>query len=279
VGHYILAIDGEDVTTADNIYRLLQHKDNAVVTITYSAVPSPEDLQTYRVRTIGSENRIKYREWVNRNRAHVERASGGSIGYVHIPDMGRTGLIEFAKVYFPHYYRKGFILDDRHNGGGFTADMIIDRLERRLWGITQPREGGQLRDPERVFHGHLAVLINEDTGSCGEYFAQAIKLKGLAKIIGMRTWGGAIGIEPHQPMVDNGTVTPPQFGLYGLDRTWLIEGHGVDPDLEIQNMPGDVLRGQDAQLDTAIEYLMQMIREDPKAIPPPPEYPDKSKKA
>jgi tricorn protease len=155
--------------------------------------------------------------------------------------------------------------------------MIIDRLERRLWGITQPREGKPLRDPERVFHGPWVVLINADTGSSGEMFAEAIKRKGMAKLIGVRTWGGSVGIEPHQRFVDEGVTTPPQFGLYGLDGTWLIEGHGVDPDIEVENMPGDVLHGKDAQLEAGIEYIMTQLRENPVELPPTPEYPKKNK--
>ncbi|MCP4594838.1 MAG: hypothetical protein GY842_29260 [bacterium] len=277
VGDYLIAIDGAEVTTADNPFAFLQTKANKVVTLTYNDQPVPDEAKKHRLRTLRGERSIRYREWVEHNRAYVDQASGGRIGYVHIPNMGAQGLIEFAKAFHPHYYKEGFILDDRYNGGGFTADMIIDRLERRLWGITQPREGGPMRDPERAFYGHYVALINEDTGSCGEFFAQALKLKGLALVIGMRTWGGAIGIEPHQNFMDGGVTTPPQFGLYGLERSWLIEGHGVDPDIEVQNTPADVLQGKDAQLDKAIEVLLEKIKTQPKIVPEVPAYPNKSK--
>jgi tricorn protease len=279
VGDYLIAIDGEEVTTADNPYEFLQHKADRIVALTYNDKPSPDDAETYRLKTVGSERTIRYREWVEKNRAYVERLTDGRVGYVHIPNMGEAGLIEFAKVWYPHYYKKAFIVDERYNGGGFTADMIIDRLERELWALTQPREGKPLRDPERCFHGPWVVLINEDSGSNGEFFAEAIKIKELAPVIGMRTWGGSIGIEPHQDLVDGGGVTPPQFGLYGLDGRWLIEGHGVEPDIEVQNMPGDVLRGQDAQLDAAIEYVLKELKKHPVELPGPPEYPDKSRPA
>ncbi len=276
-GDYLIAIDGEEVTTADNIYMFLQNKRGRAVALTYNDQPSADGAETYRVETIGSERGIRYREWVENNRAYVEKMTKGQVGYVHVPDFGQGGLIEFAKVWYPHYYKHGFVVDARYNGGGFTADMVIDRIERRIWGLTQPREGKPLRDPERVFFGPWAVLINEDTGSNGEMFAEAVKIKRMAPVIGMRTWGGSIGLEPHQQLIDGGAVTPPQFGLYGLNNRWLIEGIGVIPDMEVQNMPGDVLRGKDAQLDRAIEYLKGALEQRPVKLPGPPEYPNKDR--
>lgn len=279
VGHYLIAINGDEVRTTDNVYAHLQTQADRVVTLTYNDKPTAEDAKTYRARTLKSEQDIRYREWVERNRAYVEQATNGQVGYLHLPDMGKDGLIEFARAFYPQYYKKALVIDERYNGGGFVADMIIDRMERRLWALTQPREGGFLRNPERVFYGRYIVLVNEDTGSCGEYFARAIQIMKLAPVLGMRTWGGAVGIEPHQRLMDGGVTTPPQFGLYGLDGTWLIEGLGVVPDVEVQNMPGDVVRGVDTQLDTAIQHVMKTVEDNPMELPTPPAYPDKSKDA
>ena len=276
-GDYLIAIDGQEISSGDNVYRYLEDKSGKVITITYNDKPSAEEAKTYRAKTLDSERALRYREWVEINRAKVANATDNRIAYVHLPDMGQRGLIEFAKTFYPHHYKNGLVIDARYNGGGFTGDMIIDRLERKLWAITQPREGETLRDPERVFYGHMIVIINEDTGSNGEYFAEAIKIKGLAKLLGMRTWGGAVGIEPHQILVDDGNVTPPQFAPFGLNGEWLIEGHGVDPDIEVQNMPGDVVKGKDAQLQAAVKYILQKLKQDPMELPHRPVYPTKTK--
>ena len=185
-----------------------------------------------------------------------------------------------AQYFYPQSGMEAMIIDERYNGGGFVGDMIIDRLERGLWAMTIPREGKTGRNPERVFHGPLAVLINEDTGSNGEFFAHAIKVKGLAHVIGMRTWGGSIGIEPHQDLVDGGVTTPPQFGIFGIDRgDWIIEGWGVEPHQQVQNMPADVVAGRDAQLEAAVAHLLGELRAhgDRWRIPATPAYPDKSR--
>jgi len=277
-GDYLIAIDGVEVSAGDNVYAHLEDRVGREVTVTFNDRPTADGASSCKVEPIGSESALRRREWVERNRAAVDEASGGAVGYLYLPAMMENGLIEFARVYYADYTKKAFIIDERYNGGGFVGDMIIDRLERQLWAFTQPREGDVLRDPERCFYGPLAVLINEDTGSNGEYFAEAIKIKGLATLIGMRTWGGAVGIEPHQDLVDGGVTTPPQFGLFDFDGRWLIEGRGVEPDIEVQNAPADVLAGRDAQLEAALVYLAEKMAADPMQVPDtPPEYPVKAK--
>lgn len=277
-GTYLIAVDGQEVKTTDNPFAFLQDKAGKVVTLTYNERSTPKDAETWRARTLGSERNLRYRAWVEQNRAYVDKLSGGRIGYLHIPNMGASGLVEFAKSFYARHYKQGFVIDERYNGGGFTGDMIIDRLERKLWSMVHPREGGNLRNPERCFAGPWAVLVNEDTGSNGEFFAVSIQLKELAPVIGMRTWGGVIGMEPHQGLMDGGSVTPPQFGLFGLDGNWIVEGHGVVPDIEVQNFPGDVIRGRDAQLEAAVENITQRLEQEAVEIPATPPFVDKSKK-
>ena len=276
-GDTLIAVDGVEVSAADNVYSAFENKAGKLVALTYNSKPSAEGAKTYQTRTIKSEGEIRYRQWVDQRAALVEKLSGGQVGYLHLPDMEQDGLIEFARGFFPQAGKKAILIDARYNGGGFTAEMIIERLERKVWGVTQPREGKATLNPEAAARAHFAILINEDTGSDGEFFARAIQLKKIAPVFGMRTWGGAFGIEAHQNLVDGGTVTPPQFGLYGFNGTWLFEGRGVDPDHEVQNEPGDVLKGKDAQLEAGVAYLMDQLKAEPLGIPAPPPYPNKAR--
>jgi tricorn protease len=269
-GHYIIAVNGRTVTDRDNIHAAFQDLAGKPVRLTWNSEPTAEGAEEWLVEPLRSERAIRYRDWVEDRRRRVDEASGGAIGYLHLPDMSQRGLIEFARAFYPQVDKRAMIIDERYNGGGFVADMIIDRLERRLWSYTVPREGGPGRNPERVGSHRLVVLINEDTGSNGEFFAEALKRKELATIVGMRTWGGTVGIEPHQNFVDGGGTTPPQFGLLGTDNTWLVEGHGVEPHVEVQNLPRDVMNGGDTQLERAIELLMA---EQDRWAPPLPEIP------
>ncbi len=282
VGDYLIAIDGVEVRKGDNVYAHLVDKAGQMVTLTTNDAAKAKGATTTRVRALRSEFRLRYRAWVNANLDYVTEKTDSRIGYIHIPNMMDPGLIEFGRTYYPQTWKDAMIIDERYNGGGFVGDQIIDRLERVLWSITAPREGKTGRNPERVHHGPVVVLINEDTGSNGEFFAEAIKRMGLAKVIGMRTWGGSTGIEPHQDLVDGASTTPPQFGMYGLDGTWPIEGWGVEPDIVIMNLPKDVVDGKDAQLDYAIKYLLDELNRDRAdggkwVIPATPDYPDKSK--
>jgi len=278
-GEYLLAIDGVELDGKVNPLSLLVDKAGDVVELAIGS-DAKKSGRIVKVKTLRGEFALRYRQWVEGNRAKVLEMSGGRIGYLHIPNMGEGGLVEFGAYWYPQTGLDAIVIDERWNGGGFTGDMIIDRLERELWSLTIPREGKAGRNPERVMHGPVAVLINEDTGSNGEFFAQAIKDKGLAHVIGMRTWGGSIGIEPHQDLMDGGGTTPPQFGLYSLSTgDWPIEGWGVEPDQVVENLPGDVVDGEDTQLDTAVEYLLRQLetRGAEWKIPATPAYPDKSK--
>ncbi len=196
------------------------------------------------------------------------------MGYVYLPDMSAPGLNEFLKQYFPQIRKEGIIFDVRYNGGGFVDQIIFERLRRILAGMKSARNFESGTIPPNAFYGYMACVTNHYAASDGDFFTYFFKKYKLGPVIGERTWGGVRGIRGLMPLMDGGYITRPEFSLYGLDSQWLIENRGVAPDIDVDNRPDLVMKGQDPQLEKAIELLMKEIREHPKKLPPrPPDLP------
>ena len=224
----------------------------------------------------GAASNLRYHEWEYTRRLLVDKLSGGQIGYVHLRAMGSNDVAQFARHFYPVFNRKGLIMDVRHNGGGNIDSWILEKLMRKAWFYWQPRVGSPTWNMQYAFRGHMVALCDERTGSDGEAFAEGFRRLGLGKVIGTRTWGGEIWLTSSNRLVDRGIATAAEFGVYGPEGQWLIEGHGVDPDLVVDNLPHATFTGDDAQLKTAVEHLLQKIKEEPVDVPPAPPHPDKS---
>jgi tricorn protease len=190
--------------------------------------------------------------------------------------MGRDDIAQWAREYYPVHDRKGLIIDVRHNRGGNIDSWILEKLLRKAWFYWQPRVGKPTWNMQYAFRGHLVVLCDEFTASDGEAFTEGFKRLGLGKVIGKRTWGGEIWLTASNWLVDKGIATAAEIGVYGPEGHWLLEGHGVEPDIEVDNLPHETFNGRDAQLDRAIAYLQEQIRLQPVEVPPAPPHPDKS---
>jgi tricorn protease len=277
VGDYVLAIDGVELRADDNPYRLLQHKTDPV-TLTLNAEPEGEDVREVTYEPIDSERNLRYKAWVDHNRRYVEERTDGRVGYMHLPDMGGNGIYEFIKWYYPQIRKEGMVVDVRSNGGGNVSQWIIERLDSKLLGT---RFGSGSVDPgtypSTVFHGHLVCLLNETSASDGDIFPYYFREAGLGPLIGKRSWGGVVGISGRGPLLDGGTVFVPLSGTNAADGEWVIEGHGVDPDIEVENDPKSVIDGRDPQLDRGIEEVMRRIREEPMSLPERPADPVKTR--
>ncbi len=218
---------------------------------------------------------LRYDEWEYTRRLEVEKASLNRLGYVHLRAMGSRNMAEFTREYYPVFNRAGLILDVRHNRGGNIDSWLLGRLLRKAWFYWQPRIGHPYWNMQYAFRGHMVVLVNEFTASDGEAFAEGFRRLGLGKVIGTRTWGGEIWLSSSNVLVDRGIATAAEFGVYGPEGAWLIEGHGVDPDIVVDNLPHATFNGGDAQLDAAIAHLEELIKTKPVPVPPAPPYPDK----
>jgi tricorn protease len=185
-------------------------------------------------------------------------------------DMEQLGIQQFVRQYYAQLGKQALIMDDRWNGGGFIAPFALERLRRVLVTLDVNRQGGITTEPESVMHGPMVALINHWSSSDGDIFPDLFKRYGLGPLVGTRTWGGVRGIRGYWPMMDGGYVTIPEESIYGLDSRWAVENHGVDPDVEIENQPADLLAGHDAQLEAAVAMMVKALQGKPASLPAPP---------
>ena len=225
--------------------------------------------------TADQETGLRYSEWEHTRRLEVDRLGSEHIGYVHLRAMGSGDIAEWARGFYPVSDRQGLIIDVRHNRGGNIDSWILGKLLRKAWFYWQPRVGDPTWNMQHAFRGHVVVLCDEQTASDGEAFSEGFKRLGLGKVIGKRTWGGEIWLSARRWLVDSGMASAAETGVYGPEGAWLIEGHGVDPDIVVDNLPRATFEGRDAQLEAAVKHLQELIAKDPRPVPPAPRYPDK----
>jgi tricorn protease len=280
-GDYLLAIDGRDLTAKDEPYRLLAGLWPAAsasgpaprtVTLLVNAKPTAQGAREVAVRPVGSEEQLRYLDWVETNRMKVDAATNGRVGYVHIPDMGAEGLQEFIRQYYPQLRKEALVVDVRANGGGFVSEMILERLRRTVKGMGSMRGARPGPYPTAAFNGPMVALISPYSASDGDIFPFYFREYGLGPLIGRRTWGGVVGIRGlGGGMVDGGYTFVPEFGSYDLKSRWVMENEGVAPDIEVDNLPADELAGKDAQLERGIAEVMKRLEASPSRWAPLPE--------
>ena len=275
-GDYILAIDGISTKTVQNIYKLLLNKAGKQVQIKLNDKASITGSRESTVVPIEDEASLYYLQWVENNIRKVNEATNGKVGYVHIPDMGVDGLNEFVKYYYPQLSKKALVIDVRGNGGGFVSPIIIERLRRVANQINIARNGQPSVNPGGSMNGPLVMLSDEFSASDGDIVTWRFKTSHLGKVVGKRTWGGVVGIRGSLPFVDGGSLNKPEFSRYDLEgKKWIMEGHGVDPDIYVDNDPYLEYIGTDQQLKKAIEVILEELKTKEKTLPEHPPYPKK----
>ena len=228
----------------------------------------PHEPHSVIIRTMGNETMLRYREWVEHNRAVVHAATGAKVGYLHIPDMSARGFAEFHRGFLGELDYPGLIVDLRFNGGGNVSGLLLEKLARKRLGydITRWNDLPNPYPAESVM-GPMIALTNEHAGSDGDMFSHAFKLMGLGPLIGKRTWGGVVGIWPRHVLADGTITTQPEFSTWFKDIGWGLENYGADPDIEVEITPQDYANGVDSQLDRSIQEILSLLEANPPTLP------------
>jgi len=266
-GDALLAISGVPLSATTTPGQLLANLAGQEVVLTVQSSPPGSAPRHVTVKTLRDESKARYRDWVERNVQRVAEATDGKVGYLHIPDMGTEGLIEFHRYYLAQTHKAGLIVDVRYNGGGNVSQILLEKLIRRPLGYDVRRWGTPQPYPSHAMGGPIVALTNEFAGSDGDIFCHSFKLLKIGPLIGKRTWGGVIGIDRRYALADGGRTTQPQYSFWFTDVHWRVENYGVEPDIVVDFDPDSHLRGEDPQLERAIIEAKRRLEENGAAPP------------
>ncbi|MFA5974220.1 MAG: S41 family peptidase [Lentimicrobiaceae bacterium] len=274
-GDYLIAINGNEIKAPEDYFKYLQVIAGQTVTVTINSKPTKAGANTYEIKPIGNSSQLRYFRWITDNINYIQKKTDGKVGYMHINAMGSGGIGEFDKYWRAFRYKEGLIIDVRRNSGGWTEYFLIDKLERKMTAYNVLQGMVPFRYPGSTSTGPYVAISNEYNGSDGEAFIEDFKANKLGTVVGVPSWGGLVGIVNAQTTIDNGSVNQSNNSFYGKEGKWLVENHGADPDILVDNDPASVMAGKDNQLDKAIEVVLQKIKEHPFTFPPVPAYPVK----
>jgi tricorn protease len=270
-GDAVLAINGQRLTPQRGPQQLLVNQAGQEVQLLLQ--PASGEARSVTVRAMADEFGARYRDWVEGNRRLVHEKTSGRVGYLHIPDMWADGYSEFHRYYLVEYDHPVLIVDVRWNGGGSVSGLLLEKLARPRLGYAFQRWSPPVPYLGESPRGKLVAITNENAGSDGYIFSHGFKMLGLGPLIGKRTWGGVIGIDPYLPLADGTVTTQPEFSFWFKDVGWGVENYGTDPTIEVEYPPQDYARGVDPQLERAISEALRLAEEHPSPIPTPAKPP------
>jgi len=276
-GEYLLAVNGVPVATDRSVFAAFDNTQGRVISITVSAdnkLANDDDREVV-VKPMSSDYGLRFRAWIEQNRKYVEEKTDGKVGYVYVTNTGVPGQNDLVRHLYGQLNKQALIVDERWNGGGQIPTRFIELLNRPVTNYWARRDGRDMTWPPDSHQGPKCMLINGMSGSGGDMFPALFKQNKIGKLIGRRTWGGLVGISGNPGLIDGAGVTAPTFAYYEKDGTWGIEGHGVDPDIDIVDDPAQMTDGGDPQLDAAIKHMVMELDRSPYKAPSRPQYPDR----
>ncbi len=273
-GDYIIAVNGNNVTATDEIYRYFENTAGKIVELTIGPNADATGSRIVKVVPVASEAALRNRNWVEGNLKKVTEATNGQVAYVYVPNTAGLGHEYFKRYFYPQANRKAIIVDERFNGGGQLADYYIDLLTKPQQAYWNMRYGKDLKSPSASIQGAKVMIIDETAGSGGDMLPWMFHKFQVGTLVGKRTWGGLVGILGFPEFLDGGGVTAPNVGIWTKDG-FVVENVGVPPDVEVEQWPADIIKGRDPQLEKAIEIVMDELKKHPQEEPQRPPYPKK----
>ena len=271
-GDYVLAVNGQPMDVSEAPWASFAGLENQAVELTVNSKPTMDGARRVLVQTIGDETRLRHLAWIEANRKRVEDATNGRVGYVYVPSTGIDGQTELVRQFTAQFNKEGLIVDERFNSGGQIPDRFVELLNRKPLAFWAVRDGENWQWPVIANFGPKVMLINGWSGSGGDAFPDYFKKAGLGALVGMRTWGGLIGVTGAPALIDGGSISVPTFRMYNPDGTWFKEGYGVDPDVEVVDDPAQLARGIDPQLERGIVEVMKQVNAKSFVVPKQPPY-------
>ena len=273
-GEYLLAVNGHELRSSDDLYAAFDGLANHAVELKVGPDPNGKDSRTVTVVPVGDELILRNLAWIEDNRRRVDALSNGRLGYVWLPSTAGPGYDSFNRYYFAQSDKQGAIIDERYNRGGLLSDYIVEYMRRTKTDCMTTREGDDVCHPAAGIFGPKVMITNEMAGSGGDALPWYFKKLKIGPLVGKRTWGGLVGLGDFPDLIDGGTVTAPRNAIYGLNGEWEVEGHGVDPDLEIELDPKAWRNGDDLQLERAVKVALEELEKHPLPTYKRPPYPD-----
>ncbi len=258
-GDYVISVNGQALTSEENIYAAFENLADIPVEIELASTPDGADARTLTIKPLRNEYQLRHLAWVEDNRKRVHELSDGRLAYIYMPNTADAGRISFDRDFYSQLDKEGVVLDERYNGGGQVANYIIDVLNRKVMSYWMNREKWLASSPFGVIEGPKVMIINESAGSGGDWMPWVFQNTETGPLVGTRTWGGLVGISGYPPLMDGGSVTAASFGVMDVDGNWAVENVGVSPDYQVIEYPKAIIAGRDPQLEKAVQVAMQGI--------------------
>ncbi len=274
-GDYILAVNGKEISSNENIYRHFEGTANKQLKIRVNDKSAMEGSRVVTVVPVANENMLRMMDWVEGNRRKVDELSDGKLAYVYVPNTGNPGYTYFNRYYFEQQDKKGAVIDERNNGGGSAADYMLDIMARELHGYFNSRANDRrpFTTPMAGIWGPKVMLINERAGSGGDLLPYLFSKMEIGPLIGTQTWGGLVGTWDTPPFIDGGRMVAPRGGFYDVDGNWAVEGVGIAPDVKVEQDPKSVIDGHDPQLERAVQVAPELLETEGVELKPEPKAP------